>query len=69
MYGLYTELHRNVLDVFNEYNVQIMTPSYIADPNQPKVVPKASWFAQPAEAPGERKPPGSEDGSVHNRRA
>ncbi len=68
MYGLYTELHRNVLDVFNEYNVQIMTPSYIADPNQPKVVPKTSWFAQPAEAPGERTPQGSEDGSVQYRR-
>jgi len=68
MFRLYTELHRNVLDVFNEYNVQIMTPSYIADPNQPKVVPKGSWFAQPAEAPEERKRSG-EDVSVHNRRS
>lgn len=68
MFSLYTELHRNVLDVFNEYNVQIMTPSYIADPPQPKVVPRGLWFAQPAEAPEERQRSG-EDVSVHNRRS
>jgi small-conductance mechanosensitive channel len=50
MYRLYTELHRSVLDVFNEYNVQIMTPSYIADPAQPKLVPKDHWFEKPAQA-------------------
>jgi small-conductance mechanosensitive channel len=58
MYRLYTELHRNVLDVFNEYGVQIMTPSYIADPVEPKVVPKDQWFARPArseEMPVQRK--------------
>jgi small-conductance mechanosensitive channel len=54
MYRLYTELHRSVLDVFNEYNVQIMTPSYIADPAQPKVVPKENWFEEPAQAPAQR---------------
>ena len=57
MFRLYTELHRNVLDVFNGSNVQIMTPSYIADPPQPKVVPKGLWFAQPAEASEEQKLP------------
>ena len=46
---LYTELHRCVLDVFNEYSVQIMTPAYIADPAEPKVVPPEQWFAKPAE--------------------
>ncbi len=55
MYQLYTELHRNILDVFNEYNVQIMTPSYVADPTAPKVVPRDQWFAQPAAAPALRK--------------
>jgi hypothetical protein len=29
---LYTALHRNILDVFNEYGVQIMTPAYERDP-------------------------------------
>jgi small-conductance mechanosensitive channel len=40
----YTELHKNILDVFNENNVQIMTPAYEGDPEQPKVVPKEQWF-------------------------
>jgi small-conductance mechanosensitive channel len=47
---LYAQLHRSVLDVFNEYGVQIMTPAYIADPAEPKVVPQEQWFAKPAEA-------------------
>ncbi len=54
MFRLYTELHRNVLDVFNEYHVQIMTPSYVADPAEPKVVPSEQWFARPAQGNSER---------------
>jgi small-conductance mechanosensitive channel len=49
MLWFYAELHRNVLDVFNEYGVQIMTPSYETDPDGPKVVPKDKWFERPAE--------------------
>ena len=45
---LYSELHRNILDVFNEYAVQIMTPAYERDPAQPKVVPPDQWYAAPA---------------------
>src|SRR4030095_4208393 len=48
MNALYTELHRNILDVFNEYGVQIMTPAYEGDTPQPKVVPKEQWFLPPA---------------------
>lgn len=40
----YTALHQNVLDVFNENNVQIMTPAYEGDPAEPKVVPKDKWI-------------------------
>jgi len=47
----YTELHRNILDVFNEYGVQIMTPAYEGDTPEPKVVPKDQWYAAPAQAP------------------
>jgi small-conductance mechanosensitive channel len=32
-------LHANVLDVFNEAGVQIMSPHYLGDPTEPKVVP------------------------------
>jgi small-conductance mechanosensitive channel len=48
MMELYTALHRNILDVFNEYGVQIMTPAYRADPPQPKLVPKEQWYSPPA---------------------
>jgi small-conductance mechanosensitive channel len=41
--GIYTALHQNILDVFNENNVQIMTPNYVADTEIPKVVPKEQW--------------------------
>jgi small-conductance mechanosensitive channel len=51
MEHLYAELHRNILDVFNEYGVQIMTPAYEGDPESPKVVPQDRWYAAPAEPP------------------
>jgi small-conductance mechanosensitive channel len=51
MEATYTDLHRNVLDVFNEYGVQIMTPAYEGDPPQPKVVAKSDWYAAPARPP------------------
>ena len=47
----YSDLHRNILDVFNEYGVQIMTPAYEGDPEQPKVVPRDQWFMSPAALP------------------
>jgi small-conductance mechanosensitive channel len=51
MNAIYTELHRNILDVFNEYGVQIMTPAYEGDTAEPKVVPREKWFAAPAAPP------------------
>ena len=48
MLALYSELHRNILDVFNEHGVQIMTPAYESDPAQPKLVPPDGWYAPPA---------------------
>jgi len=48
MLEVYTSLHRNVLDVFNEYEVAIMTPAYVADPRDAKIVPKDRWNAPPA---------------------
>jgi small-conductance mechanosensitive channel len=47
----YTRIHRNVLDVFNEHGVQIMTPAYEGDPPEPKVVPRERWFDAPARPP------------------
>jgi hypothetical protein len=51
MTKLYTLLSQNILDVFNEYGVQIMTPAYRKDPDQPKLVPKDQWYASPAKPP------------------
>jgi small-conductance mechanosensitive channel len=52
MLRTYTELHRNIQDVFNEHEVQIMTPAYRNDPEQPKIVPKDRWYEPPARKPG-----------------
>ena len=47
----YSNLHRNILDVFNEYGVAIMTPAYVADPPEPKLVTQDKWYAAPAASP------------------
>jgi small-conductance mechanosensitive channel len=47
------DLNANVVDAFNEYGVQIMSPRYFADPSAPKVVPKEQWYSAPAKP----KPP------------
>jgi len=49
--GTYSDLHRNILDVSNEYGVQIMTPAYEGDPEQAKLVPRDQWYMSPAAAP------------------
>jgi small-conductance mechanosensitive channel len=48
-------LHANVQDVFNEHGVQIMSPHYLGDPANEKIVPKAKWYAPPAAPPEARK--------------
>jgi small-conductance mechanosensitive channel len=41
-------LHANIQDVFNQYGVQIMSPQYVLDPSEPKLVPRSKWFTPPA---------------------
>ena len=43
-----SDLHQNIQDAFNEYGVQIMSPYYEMDPNQPKVVSRKDWHVPPA---------------------
>lgn len=57
MLKVYSELHQNVLDAFNEYGVQIMSPNYEADPHAPKIVSKDRWF----ESPARKGPPTGKD--------
>jgi hypothetical protein len=45
-------LHANVLDVFNENGVQIMSPHYRSDPPDAQVVPPAAvWAAREPRPP------------------
>jgi len=44
-------LNQSIQDVFNEYGVQIMSPHYLGDPPEAKVVPPAKWYPAPAKPP------------------
>jgi len=48
MATIYSDLHKNIQDAFNEFNVQIMSPHYESDPSQAKIVPKGQWYQAPA---------------------
>jgi small-conductance mechanosensitive channel len=45
---IYSDLHQNIQDAFNEYGVQIMSPNYVMDRAKPTVVPKEQWYTAPA---------------------
>lgn len=51
MASLYSGLHANIQDAFNEYGVQIMSPHYRGDPGQAKIVPRDKWHKAPAKPP------------------
>ena len=50
MASIYSELHKNIQDAFNEYGVQIMSPHYRGDPSQAKIVPRTNWVKPPADS-------------------
>jgi len=54
MLPIYSTLHQNILDAFNEHGVQIMSPHYFTQPDRALVVPKDEWFAAPARPPDGR---------------
>ncbi|EDS7420322.1 mechanosensitive ion channel [Salmonella enterica subsp. houtenae] len=45
------ELHSNIQDVFNEFNVQIMSPNFVMQPDGAVMVSKENWYQAPASAP------------------
>jgi small-conductance mechanosensitive channel len=49
--AMLSALHANILDAFNDYGVQIMSPHYEGDPLDHKVVPRDRWYATPAVPP------------------
>jgi small-conductance mechanosensitive channel len=48
---LTSRLHASILDIFNRYGVQIMSPNYYDDPARPKIVDEAHWYEAPARRP------------------
>jgi small-conductance mechanosensitive channel len=60
MIEIYSDLHRNIQDAFNEYRVQIMSPHYLSDRPAPTVVPVEKWYAAPAKKPEEVASPGND---------
>jgi hypothetical protein len=54
---LLTVLHQNVQDRFNEYGVQIMSPHYVLDPKEAKLVQRSQWYAAPAVDPKDERAP------------
>ncbi len=53
---LYTALHQNILDVFNEYGVQIMTPPTSATPRTPRWSRATSGSPHPRSLRRHRRP-------------
>ena len=50
------ELHTHIQDVFNEHEIQIMSPHYRMDPPQPVIAPRDTWYFTPA-PPSDAAPP------------
>ncbi|MDX7858790.1 mechanosensitive ion channel [Aeromonas caviae] len=55
-----TELHGHIQDIFNEFGVQIMSPNFIAQPEQAVLVAREQWYQAPARAPDSAEPPARE---------
>lgn len=49
--GVLSGLNAEIQDVFNTFEVQIMSPHFRAQPEEEIIIPKSHWFAAPAEAP------------------
>lgn len=45
------ELFTHIQDVFNEFNVQIMSPNFVMQPEESVMVAKENWYAAPAASP------------------
>ncbi|WP_349921822.1 mechanosensitive ion channel family protein [Aeromonas veronii] len=62
-----TELHGHIQDVFNEFGVQIMSPNFIAQPDQAVLVAKEHWYQAPAQTPTDESVQASASGSDEGR--
>lgn len=46
--GVRSILHGYIQDVFSEFGVQIMSPNFVSQPDQPVIVTRPDWFTLPA---------------------
>ena len=51
-----TLLHQRIVDTFNEYGVQIMSPHFVDQPAEALVVPQEQWGRPPAREITQKKP-------------
>jgi small-conductance mechanosensitive channel len=58
-----SDVNAHILDAFNEYGVQIMSPAFEMQPEARVVVPKSEWFAAPA-SPGQNSVARTEEGKT-----
>lgn len=54
MVAVKSDLHSNIQDVFNEHGVQIMSPAYVSDPRDAKIVAPEDFYAAPASEPEQK---------------
>lgn len=52
-------LHENIQDVFNRYDVQIMSPHFEEQPQSPLTIRPEHWYPAPAHAPADGAPSSS----------
>ncbi|MGL4427632.1 MAG: mechanosensitive ion channel family protein [Silvania sp.] len=50
------ELHSHIQDVFNEFNIQIMSPNFVMQPEGAVMVAKENWYTAPATPPEGKTP-------------
>jgi small-conductance mechanosensitive channel len=48
--AVFSELHAQIQDAFNEHEAQIMSPHFESQPDRRVFVPKSEWYAAPAVA-------------------
>jgi len=46
-----SRLHAEIQDSFNEFEVQIMSPHFRAQPEEEIIIPRSNWFTAPAKPP------------------
>jgi small-conductance mechanosensitive channel len=54
--AILSALHERILDIFNEFGVQITSPNYVTNPPDTQIVPIENWSPAPANEGAGKKP-------------